>query len=148
MCFVVPNLVQAEEFFRDWSESHRKKVRGITRRFVEEGMISFIDERPYITPKGHMYLLKNIIKNFEVHFSEDTGFTLLVFDIPEQKKVVRDALRRKLYSLGFVKLQNSVLLRKGYCSDSIFEFFKLLGISECVYVIRTESIKGIKLLDI
>jgi len=58
----------------------------------------------------------------------DGKWRIVVFDIPEKKKGVRNALRRKLKELGFYELQKSVFVFPYECGNEIefiVEFFEL-----------------------
>ena len=44
---------------------------------------------------------------------------MLVFDIPEYRKTLRDKVRRTLISIGFVRLQDSVWIYPYPCDDLI-----------------------------
>ena len=49
----------------------------------------------------------------------DKNWRLVIFDIPENKKVAREALRGKLKDLGLVKLQDSVWVTPFPCEREI-----------------------------
>ena len=43
----------------------------------------------------------------------------MFFDIPEKKRKARNALREKLYDLGFCEMQKSVFVSPYECQDEI-----------------------------
>ncbi len=49
----------------------------------------------------------------------DGKWRVLIFDIPERKKTLRDKMRLTLSSVGFVRLQQSVWLYPYDCEDLI-----------------------------
>ena len=58
----------------------------------------------------------------------DKKWRLVLFDVPEENKNARDALRRKLRELGFYKLQKSCFIYPFECRDEvdfITEFFNI-----------------------
>jgi len=52
----------------------------------------------------------------------DGKWRIVIFDIPEKKKIVRNNLRRELKNIGFTRLQNSVWIYPYDCE----EFIKLV----------------------
>lgn len=57
----------------------------------------------------------------------DKKWRLVIFDIPEKKKRIREALRMKLKELKFYELQKSVFIHPFNCKDEmdfIIEFFQ------------------------
>ncbi len=64
----------------------------------------------------------------------DKKWRLVIFDIPENRKKFRDALRRKLKELDFYELQKSVFVFPFECQnelDFIIEFFQLRPYVRC-----------------
>ena len=58
----------------------------------------------------------------------DQKWRVILFDIPEEKRVGRDALRRKIKELGFTELQKSVFIYPYPCRkeiDIVLKFFKI-----------------------
>src|SRR3989338_3782580 len=61
---------------------------------------------------------------------------IVVFDISEKSKSVRDSLRRKLKSLGFGMLQKSVWISPLSIGQDMREFISSIGLSEHVFVME------------
>ncbi|EKD56945.1 MAG: hypothetical protein ACD_58C00039G0006 [uncultured bacterium] len=76
--------------------------------------------------KAYYYQLENLkIKKSE---KWDGLWRVVIFDVPEEKKVARDVLRNKLKELGFVQLQKSVFVLPYPCKkeiDIIRETYKI-----------------------
>ena len=56
----------------------------------------------------------------------DKKWRVIIYDIPDNKKAARDALRRKLYELSFKEWQKSVFIHPYPCDqqiDFVIEFF-------------------------
>ena len=52
---------------------------------------------------------------------------MVIFDVPEKKKIIRDALRRKIQELGFQELQKSVFVYPYPCFkeiETVTNFFR------------------------
>ena len=56
----------------------------------------------------------------------DKKWRIVLFDVPEKSRVIRDALRRALMKIGFFEYQKSVFIHPFDCRDEIdfmIEFF-------------------------
>ncbi len=61
-----------------------------------------------ITKKGFKKILKVALKKYQKKKRKDGKLIMVVFDIPERKRKLRDFLREILKSLGFVFFQKSI----------------------------------------
>jgi CRISPR-associated endonuclease Cas2 len=71
---------------------------------------------------------------------KDGIWKLVIFDIPEKHKKVRNILRAKLKQLGFKKWQNSIWLSPYELSPQIEEEFLALGKKFFIRLIKTQDI--------
>lgn len=83
-----------------------------------------------LTEKGKKRKLQYDLKNMEIFKPKiwDKKWRLLMFDIPESKKLAREALRNKLKDLGFLQFQKSVWAYPYPCEneiDFITEYFSI-----------------------
>jgi DNA-binding transcriptional regulator PaaX len=76
----------------------------------------------------------------------DKRWRLVFYDIPESHKLGRDALTRKLKSLGFYPLQRSVLVHPFPCRKQIEQVTQIYDINSYVSYIETDHIDQEKLL--
>ncbi len=65
----------------------------------------------------------------------DGKFRVVIFDIPEKNKKVRDILRWRLKAWGFKYLQKSLWVSKKDITEPIREFIKELGVEKWVMVL-------------
>ena len=63
-----------------------------------------------LTPKGKLAILKYLHLQKTKTGKWDKKWRVIIFDIPEDKKKIREYLRRELITLGFVLLQQSVYI--------------------------------------
>lgn len=68
-------------------------------------------------------------------------WTLLIFDIEEKKRVVRDSLRNKLISIGFGMLQESVWITPMPIGEDTWEFIESLGLEHQVFVMDVLALR-------
>jgi DNA-binding transcriptional regulator PaaX len=83
-----------------------------------------------LTEKGKKRKFQYDLNNMEIPKPKnwDKKWQLLMFDIPENKKFVREALRNKLKDLGFLQFQKSVWIYPYSCEneiDFITEYFSI-----------------------
>lgn len=69
----------------------------------------------------------------------DGRWRLVIFDIPEKNKTVRNLLRRKLKGWGFRQWQKSVWLSKQNVTEALRKLIRDLGIEHWVAVFESED---------
>jgi DNA-binding transcriptional regulator PaaX len=79
----------------------KKKIYDTLFRLVGQGLIGLELDRYSITDDGQV-LIHTIDKK------RDGIWKIIIFDIPETKRQVRNVIRSKFVSLGFKKWQNSI----------------------------------------
>ena len=96
-----------------------------------------------ITKNGQNYLKKFDFDNLmlEKLVKWDNKWHLVIFDIPEKKKLAREALRGKLKDLGLIKLQDSVWVTPFPCEQEINLIKNVFNLSDFwLEVITTENL--------
>jgi DNA-binding transcriptional regulator PaaX len=74
----------------------------------------------------------------------DGKWKMIIFDIPENKRQVRDYLRTKLKQLGFKRWQNSIWITPYRLPDDVVDELRLLSDKYFVRLITIESINNDK----
>lgn len=111
------------------------------KRLEEKGYIGYVDVGRAVfklTEKGIDQDVRLKLKIDEGK-SWDGIWRLVIFDIPEENRLVRDLLRYKLKEWGFTKIQMSVWVTKRNCTQVMRKFIKELGISRWVLVIESDN---------
>lgn len=72
----------------------------------------------------------------------DGKWRVVIFDIPEQKRVVRDMFRRKLKHWGFKNWQKSVWITKNNVTEKLRKTVKELGIEKWVAIVESDNISS------
>jgi CRISPR-associated endonuclease Cas2 len=103
---------------------HRRQKETIVKsrnKLVKDGLLFFEGNKLRITEKGRDFLIREEIieKAKRENRRWDGKWRVLVFDIPEKKRVIRGRIRNALTSLGFMRLQNSVWIYPYNCEDYI-----------------------------
>jgi len=93
-------------------------------RLIDRDLIRFVEghHKKFIvlTDKGKQYLSDTINKKDILKKKKwDKKWRMVIFDIREDKKVLRNKLRSTLVSIGFYKLQHSVWVYPHDCEDFI-----------------------------
>ena len=110
---VAPNATQAITLVA--KKIKKKQPKRFSEQVKNSGYFSVqkIDDNRYaitLTPKGQSMNTKVLFEDYKIPINGawDNKWHLLMFDIPEQYRLVRDTLRYKIESLGMVLIQNSV----------------------------------------
>jgi len=124
------------------NDGHSKKlnrtISSTLSRLKNKGLVSSKNRKWSISPEGKEFLqsYKPSVKHF---FPEKRGSqkktkkeTILVFDIPENKRKYRDWLRIELVGLGFEMIQKSVWFGPALPR----EFLRYLGETDLLEYIR------------
>lgn len=65
---------------------------------------------------------------------------IVIFDIPEQKRIIRNMFRRNLKKWGFKNLQKSVWISKRDVFEKLSNYVKDLGIEQWVILIEANKL--------
>ena len=122
VALVAPNALQALKMFG--YKPQRRSNEHITlcrKRLIKQGFITYENNFLRLTKKGEERLLKLEASNYQIPKPKrwDGKWRVLIFDIKENRKTIRDKVRRTLDSLGFVRLQDSVWVFPYDCEDLI-----------------------------
>jgi len=125
-----------------------KQIRSSAHYLKKRGLVEFIKEDKdnvtiKITEKGKKYFRTFDIDNMILARPAvwDKKWRLVIFDVPEKDKKAREALRRKLKDLNFVRLQDSVWVTPHPCEDEIRFLREIFVIPFNVDVIETNDLK-------
>jgi len=150
--FIPPRTIREAlypDFYKLKREYERKKAK---RRFSQ--FVDYLKNKNYIQIKnlkekqGILLTKKGIDKVINLKFKigerkkrPDKKWQMLIFDIPEKKRYLRDLLRVKLYFFGYRMLQQSVWI----CPYDIFKeterFLREYSLDEYVRIFLIEEIE-------
>ena len=101
-----------------------------------------IDKTFSITKRGRKYILLDKIRNWEIDKVKEKNYSrLILFDIPETKKFVRNVIREKLEQNNCRRIQKSAYITNHVCEKSIGYLSKLLNVTRHVIVLVVLSKK-------
>ena len=114
------------------------------KRYENSGLIKSFkkDDKKYyqLTEKGFLKLNEHQIKNnFNLKQKRwDGHWRLVIFDVPEDKKYAREALRRRLKFFEFFPFQKSVFVFPYPCEKEIRALGEYFKINDRVEIIVTD----------
>lgn len=144
----VDGCVRFEDFTNHYYRYHygypdlkQSSVSQALRRLRKGGLIELIDEKQLIyklTDPGRDKTLWIKMKLDDEPW--DGRWRIIIWDVPEKRRVTRDLLRYKLKWLGFKQLQKSIWITKTNCTQVLREFIKQIGIKDWVRVIEADNV--------
>ncbi len=90
-------------------------------RLVKQGLLVWEGKKLRVTPKGESALRTLELKHYDIQKPRrwDKKWRVLIFDIPEKQRSLRNRIRDTLRAIGFVQLQGSVWVYPYDCEDLI-----------------------------
>lgn len=134
------------DYFR-WRDFDKRKFQKNLYRLKKDKIVDiYIRGQKRIielTKKGKKCVKKYILDSIDIYIPEkwDYKWRLVIFDIPEDKKIIRDLLSRKLKEMGFKALQKSVFVFPYNCQTEINRIKFLYNVANYVQYIVAEKIE-------
>jgi CRISPR-associated endonuclease Cas2 len=124
-------LHQLYEAFED--KDNKKKIYDTMFRLTTQGVVILENDRYRISDDANI-LMHTIAKE------RDGVWRLVIFDIPEKQRQVRNVIRAKLVSLGFKKWQNSIWISPYTMAPEIEQELNELAKHYFIRLIKTTDI--------
>ena len=125
VALVAPNALQVLKVFgidRKTLKNKRRSIDNSRQKLVEKGLLKYSKGGFLsLTPLGEKTLRKIESIDYQINKPKkwDKKWRVLIFDIKERNRGLRDKIRRTLISIGFIRLQNSVWVFPYDCEDLI-----------------------------
>ncbi|MGB9743250.1 MAG: CRISPR-associated endonuclease Cas2 [Minisyncoccales bacterium] len=148
LAMVAPGvLIAAKPLVEEWKKYDQRRLRAALKRMRKQRIIEFKETKNgetiiKITKKGEEKVLKYKFQDLVIPKPKkwDKIWRIVIFDIPNKKKLAREVLREKLKELGFYKIQKSVFVYPYECENEI-EFIKaIFNIQPYILLIRAKEI--------
>src|SRR6185503_5238760 len=99
-----------------------------------------------LKPGGDRKLKQLEIANYKLPRPKrwDRKWRIVIFDINEKKRKLRDQIRNLLVSLGFIRLQNSVWVYPYDCEDIIWLIKSNVGVGKDILYLIVDEIENDK----
>ncbi|MBI4039014.1 CRISPR-associated endonuclease Cas2 [Candidatus Daviesbacteria bacterium] len=122
-----------------YPELRKSSLAQALKRLREGGLIEEVKLRDNIiiklTEEG-----RDLISDPFEEREWDGKWRIVVFDIPEQQRIIRNLFRRNLKKWGFKHLQKSVWISKRNVFDKLNSYIKDLAIEKWVIVIEANKL--------
>lgn len=146
---VAGNAVQLLKYTNIIKKSKLKvyEINQSVKRLLDRDLIQISEDKNYkyieVTKKGKKLLLKLEIEGLVQDNPKkwDKKYRVVIFDIPEGNRKIRDELRRTIRGFGFICLQKSVWLYPYPCQNIIELLKHYLGIHGEVVYMTVDSIE-------
>ena len=152
VALLAPNALQILKLFNLDKKLLRDKKHAINLsrdRLIKNGLVEY-SKKGYLTltKSGEESWRKIKLYNFVVPRPKrwDKKWRVLIFDIKEEFRVVRDQVRKTLISIGFVHLQDSVWVYPYDCEDLIILLKADFEIGKDLLYIIADSIENDKVI--
>lgn len=148
MLALFPGLAWVGKEFLEWKKCDQRRLRSTLKRLESQGMITISQKGEQtiieITKKGKKRVLKYKLDDIKIKKPKkwDGLWRIVIFDIPEKKRIARNALRRKLKELDFVKIQKSVFVYPYSCRDEIDFIKEVFEVRPYINLIIAKSVDG------
>lgn len=122
VALLAPNAVQILKLFDSKKRKYlRQAINTSRQRLIANGFLKYENGFLGLTKKGENKLWEIEQRNYKIppHKQWDRKWRVLIFDIPERKRNLRDKVRLTLSSIGFKRLQHSVWVYPHDCEDLI-----------------------------
>jgi len=126
----------------------REFVNASRARLVRQGLLVYEGRNIKLTSAGERALRALQLEEYALKKPRrwDGKWRVLIFDIPEYRKGLRDKIRRTLEMIGFVRLQDSVWVYPYDCEDLITLLKADFRVGKDVLYLIVDSIENDKYL--
>lgn len=144
---IAPNSLQMLKLFGLGKKKYKtRSVYQALRRLKEQKLVEIKETEKEtlisITENGKKRLLKYNFDEMAIKRPKhwDKKWRIVSFDIPEKRRVAREALRNKLRDLGFIMLQKSLFILPFPCKDEVDFVTEVFQIQKYVTYFEATSI--------
>lgn len=122
VALIAPNVLGALKKLGMLPTARQKdSIRTARVRLVQKGLLRWEGNKLCLTEKGEKKLHYLSLRDYHMPTPKkwDERWRVLIFDIPEKRKGLREKIRNTLVMVGFVRLQDSVWIYPYDCEDLI-----------------------------
>ena len=128
VALAAPNMLKLlKNVDPNWSSKRdpRRRIRETVSKLKHKGLIEFVSvggkKRMRLTSKGSRVAEEVQAGKIEIPKPRkwDGQWRIVIFDIPEKKRALRDRVRSLVMTLGFYRLQDSVWVHPYECEEIV-----------------------------
>ena len=127
---------------KEWKQYNPWYLRRSLRRLHEQKLVEIEDDGKaqtvMLTKQGKRRILKYALDELTIPKPKrwDGRWRMIIYDVDERKKKLRDIFRDSLKSLGFYKLQGSTWIYPYPCEDQVTFLREYYGVlNEILYIV-------------
>lgn len=142
----MPNAVQIFKYFEPKNTKDKWKIKRSVARLEEQGFITkeLVNgrEQYILTSTGKLRAMRYHLYSMNIPRQKkwDGLWRIIMFDIPESKKVARRAVNLALKKLGCVQYQKSVFITPYPCAQEINFVGECFGVQKYIHLITAKEI--------
>lgn len=150
LAFPAAGILYKEFQKEKWREARRRGALSATiKRLERQELVSWQEKNGEtiltLTEEGKKKVLRYNIDNLKIKNTKRDGWLrVIVFDIPENKKVAREMFREKLKEMGLVRLQRSVFVTPYDCKNEIDFLAHMFEVASHVHYILAKNISNLE----
>ncbi len=136
-----------DEICDEWKNFDQKILKQSIKKLYESKVIKEKKNKDgtvtiVLSEEGRRKALTYHIDNLEIAKPKkwDKKWRFVLFDVPERKKPMRNALRFHLKAIGFYEFQKSVFVHPYNCKDIIDYIIEIYEVREFVRFVVAESV--------
>lgn len=121
-------------------------ARSSASKMVEKGLLKYNGKFYELAPAGEKLLRRLQFADFKLQKPKkwDGKWRVMIFDIPERLKKIRDQLTSLMRQAGFVRLQDSVWVYPYDCEDVLAVLKTDLGVGKYVLYLIVDELENDK----
>lgn len=147
VALLAPNVLQIlpKLGFIDRKKRQKEFINQSRERLLKAGLLTYNEQRLLrLTPKGEAKLRQFELVDFKLNTPKrwDKKWRILIFDVREERRPLREKIRRTLTTIGFSRLQDSVWVYPFDCEDLITLLKADFRVGKDLIYIIAESIEN------
>jgi DNA-binding transcriptional regulator PaaX len=131
---------------REWKKINERALRDAIKRLYESRLVAMKENKDgmltvILTEEGKLKALTYDLDSMKIKKPGrwDRKWRMILFDIPEKKKKIRDIFRHRLKKLGFYEFQKSVFVFPYDCGEEMEYLVEFYNVRKFVRVVLAES---------
>lgn len=146
---LAPNVIGAMKKL-GWLPNFRQKeyIASSASKLVNRGLLFYDGKKYCLTAEGRKLLRRWQFMDFKLNQPRrwDKKWRVMIFDIPEQKRKVRDQVRYVFSQAGLKRLQDSVWVYPYDCEDLLTLLKTDLGVGKHILYLIVDELENDKYL--
>jgi len=128
-----------------WKQYNASYLKRMIRRLQNEKLVTLKEDRGeqqvILTKQGKQRIIKYSLEHLSIEkpSSWDGRWRMIMYDVSDNRKKMRDLFRQTLKTLGFYQIQESVWIYPYPCEEQVSFLREYYGVgNEVLYVIATK----------